>query len=277
MTFVVSFDDAQPGARFDTIPFDRARIEEAAAEAGPYTAIETITLSPLDSDPANPAVRDLTTDQATLESGWYRIVFLDANDGAEVSSAVYSSDVVLLDPNDIRVMVPRVRRAVEGVEGATLTDDQVKDLVADAVASVILYTGSAFGRQLLVTHRDAQGIPDEYATDSPLTLPQQTVIAAQAALDHAWKMLVGFKTSETIRDEAQEWSYTVSAQAIRDAMKSLKDERDKALSALDDGTLAEYSSFVAVRDIQTSRAVEPWVDAAGFGGQEGDVRFGTAL
>jgi hypothetical protein len=86
------------------------------------------------------------------------------------------------DEVNIRVVVPRVRRAL-GSFGAALTDDQLRDVVADAIADVILYTRGAFGQQLVVLHTDtATGTPDEYGTTTALTFPEQSVIAAQAAL-----------------------------------------------------------------------------------------------
>lgn len=181
---------------------------------------------------------------------------------------------------DIRVMVPRVRRAVEGVGGAaTLTDDQVKDLVADAVADVILYSGSAFGQQLVVTDTEgAPPYPSEYATSDELTLPEQGVIASQAALNHFFFAFAGVKTSEKIVQEGRSFEWTSSAQLLRDRLAMLIAQRDRALEALAGGArLDAYVSFVAVRDGLTSALIEPWVDGhTGIAsGQEIDFRFGT--
>ena len=74
---VVTFVEFVPPRRFDGIPWNRVRIEEAAAETGPWFPIETVALAPLDSDPASPNSRSFTTDAATQEQGWYRVVFLD--------------------------------------------------------------------------------------------------------------------------------------------------------------------------------------------------------
>lgn len=162
-------------------------------------------------------------------------------------------------------MVPRIRRAVEGVgQTAVLTDDQMRDLTADALAAVILYTGSAFGKELLVTSYAAGNVPEEYSTSDALTLPEQTVVATQAALDHFFRQFSDAKVSETIADEAQNWSYTLSSTLIKDRLAQLMAERDRALEALmeaDTTGLDAYSSFLAVRDHQTAMAVEPWLSA----------------
>lgn len=179
---------------------------------------------------------------------------------------------------DIRVLSPRVQRAVEGViqSAWTLNADQVKDLVADALADVILYTGSAFGKTLIVTAVDGNGAPDEYATSDELTIAEQGVIAAQAALNWFFFRYVGQKVSERIADEGEEWSWAVSANLLTEQLKALIAARDRALEVLEGRAgIEEYVSFLAVRDCEVARAVEPWAAGAGLGGQQVDYRFGT--
>jgi hypothetical protein len=179
---------------------------------------------------------------------------------------------------DIRVIVPRVRRALENAGApATLSDDEIKDRVADAIADVILYSGSAFGKDLVVDEVDDDGVPVEYATSDALTLPEQSVIAAQAALNYIFVRFSAMKVSERIADEGQSWEYTMSASLIRDAFKALMEQRDKALEAVTStgGTLDGYVSYIAVRDSATAAYIEPWVEGAGVGGGlERDWRFG---
>lgn len=182
----------------------------------------------------------------------------------------------MADPVDIRTMVPRVRRAIEGVGSTpTLSDGNVKDLVADALADVVLYSGGLFGAELLVT-ADENGIPTEYATSEALTLPQQGVVAIQAALNFFFFRFVDAKTSERIADEAQSWEWTKSANLVRDQLKYLIEQRDKALEQVaDEGApLDAYESFLAVRDESIAAWIEPWAAGSGGSGQE-DYRFGT--
>lgn len=162
---------------------------------------------------------------------------------------------------DIRVLVPRVRRAVEGVgQPAELTDDDVKDLVADAIADVILFTGGVFGKELLVTDRDgATNAPSEYATSEPLSLAEGSLIAAQAALTAVWQSMRELKVQETIRDEGQEWSYTTSATLMRDRWKMLLQMRDEALDQLRGALPVSFVSFLHERDRYVAQIVEPFV------------------
>jgi|SRR5215831_7823202 len=75
---VVSFYDVQPIPRYDGIRWTQVKIGEAAGQEGPFTVIDTINLSPVDVDPAHPDLRYITTEKATLDTGWYQITFLDA-------------------------------------------------------------------------------------------------------------------------------------------------------------------------------------------------------
>lgn len=76
---VVTFSGFIPPPRFDSIPWTELRIEEAPTEDGPWTQIDVQALNPVDADPADPATRSFTTELATGEGLWYRIIFADAS------------------------------------------------------------------------------------------------------------------------------------------------------------------------------------------------------
>ena len=78
MPIVVTLEDFRPSPRYDGDPWTAAEIQEGTASVGPWVTLETITLSPVDADPRNPAYRNFTTDLGTAAELWYRIVFLDA-------------------------------------------------------------------------------------------------------------------------------------------------------------------------------------------------------
>jgi len=176
-----------------------------------------------------------------------------------------------VEPNDVRVLIPRVRRAIDGpmasgatAPTATLDDEQLKAYVADAIANVIFYSGGAFAHTLDVSQRDAiYGAPTEWTVNPPLDEAETTLVAAQAALDYFFWSLKSLKTQETIRDEGSEWSYTLSATLMRDQMNLLRAMRDKALETLEARTavLETYGSFIAIRDADVSGLIEAWVTA----------------
>jgi hypothetical protein len=78
MAFTRSFEGFAPPRRYDGLPFTAANIREAANVGGVYATIDTIALSPLDSDPTAPTARNFTTALATLAEGWYIIQWVDA-------------------------------------------------------------------------------------------------------------------------------------------------------------------------------------------------------
>ena len=79
MSVIVSFEDFTPAARYDSVPWTSVEIEESGSAGGSYTLIDTLALSPVDVDPANPAARDFTTSNGTADDQWYRVRFFDNN------------------------------------------------------------------------------------------------------------------------------------------------------------------------------------------------------
>jgi hydrogenase maturation factor HypE len=144
----------------------------------------------------------------------------------------------------------------------TLGDEEVKHLVADAIAEVIFYSEGSFGHTLDSTALDeTYGSPVEWEINPALTEVEATVVSAQAALSYLFHKLRDYKVQETIRDEASEWSWSLSATLVRDQMAYLRSLRDKALESLsqNDVALDSYASFIATRDASASHLVEPWV------------------
>lgn len=187
-------------------------------------------------------------------------------------------------PYDIAEVCPRVQRAVEGVhtDDWELSFDEAYIVTADAFADVLLYTGSVFGGELLVTDRDpTTNAPTKFATPSQLTPDQMSVISSQAALTYFYHRFAGMKMTEEISDEASRWSYSLSPNLLIAQLKLLQDTRDRALEALDNqnGGMEAYISYVAMRDVSVARYIEPWVYGhpegygIGAGGLEGDFRF----
>ncbi len=173
---------------------------------------------------------------------------------------------------DVAELLPRVRRAVEGPvplpPGAALTDDQLLAITADAIADVILFTSGRWAHSLVVTQRaPVTNVPTGWAVDPGLSSEEESMIAAQAALTYYFHIFKDQKISERIRNEGQEWEYTMSATLLRDQMAMLMAQRDMALEALnrDSPILARYASFLQVRDKVAAAHLEPWV-AGGLGG-----------
>lgn len=165
---------------------------------------------------------------------------------------------------DVRELVPRVRRALEGpvpVAGG-LTDAQVEAAAADAIADLLLLTAGEWEHTLDISERDpATNAPLHYTVSPELELHEASLVAAQAALTFIFTTLKDVKISETIRNEGQEWSYQQSANLFRDWLKMLRDQRDQALTALERSNpiMVRVGSILAVRDQLASAVLEPWL------------------
>jgi len=156
-TFVVSFTDYQPVPRFDDIAWSTVMIEEGPTEGGPWTLIDTQPLSPMDIDPANPMARSFTTDNATMEHGWYRILFGDVNNNIVETAPTFNGEPIEWTPTLQDVGHVVLVRTVDS-NGNTLgtftddtkpTDDQCRVLIQKAVDDVLPLIGSDIPEELI--------------------------------------------------------------------------------------------------------------------------------
>lgn len=185
MTFVRSFDDFTPPARFDSIAFTTALIQEAATAAGAYATIDTKPLTPIDANPAQPAARDLTTSLAVLASGWYRIVWVDSTGAQFITDPVpypagAATDLCTLSevrerrgtrPNDVD-QDPLVQRVIASVSAA-ITEEYEREFTPTAAATRTFEHDPADNGLLSVTPFDLRTITQlrvDVDAASPTTL-----------------------------------------------------------------------------------------------------------
>lgn len=150
MSYVITFTDFTPSPRYDGLPWTHATIEEAPEQDGVWTQLADITLDPVDTDPAEPAARDFTVDNATLSAGWYRITFLDAAGDSQPADPIYHASRGPFLPSiaDVATYIRNRTRNNNGAyigtfDGTTQpTADQVRRLIADADAKVAARFGS---------------------------------------------------------------------------------------------------------------------------------------
>lgn len=151
MTFVVTLEGYTPPVRVDQV-WTQALIDESAASTGPWTQIEVINLASLpggaDTDPENPQTRNLTTVNATLAQGWYRVTFRDNVGNTTVPSApLHNIDLSLVNWRPtVSEVASRIRnRTIDenGNELGTFTNNteptasQVEDLIDESVDEMI--------------------------------------------------------------------------------------------------------------------------------------------
>jgi len=156
-TYVVSFTDYQPVPRFDDMPWSTVMIEESDSETGDYVLIDTQALSPLDADPSNPMARSFTTDKATLEHGWYRVLFGDANNNIVETTPTFNGEPIEWTPT-LQDVGHIVLIRTNDNNGNTLgtftdqtrpTDEQCRVLIQKAVDDCLPLIGSDIPEELI--------------------------------------------------------------------------------------------------------------------------------
>lgn len=98
MAYVVTFVDFLPPARYDGLKWATCKIEEAPAQSGPWTLLETKTIAPY-ADATDPPTLNFTTELATLQNGWYRLTFVDASgDVSQPTTPLFNGDQTTVIP-----------------------------------------------------------------------------------------------------------------------------------------------------------------------------------
>lgn len=176
MSQVVSFSNYMPAARFDDVAWTQARVDEAETSSGPWTLIDTLDLSPLDTDPAAPATRNLTTELASDTMGlWYRLTFVDADGSTGQPSTPIQ--------NIAATVVASFATAADLAErlGLTLTDDEETRATALLARASGLICDEA--KQDIVLVED-DTLTRQGTTDERILLPERPVVSvASVTLD----------------------------------------------------------------------------------------------
>lgn len=157
MSYVVTLQGLSPLPRYDSLPWTQAKIEESASNVGPWSVIDTITLLPVDADPAHPTVRNLTTPNAVLPGGWYRVSFTDAAGHSQAAPVVANQSTLL-------VPLPRMKRALDIDPTDSSHDVKILEKLAAASRAVLNYTDRDFGSPNITETRtylyDGSGVLD---------------------------------------------------------------------------------------------------------------------
>ena len=77
-TYVVNLTDYVPPARYDNIAWAQGQIWYSPDNNSDYTLLSTVTLAPVDSNPAEPLTRNFTVSNAPTAAGWLYVTFVDA-------------------------------------------------------------------------------------------------------------------------------------------------------------------------------------------------------
>jgi hypothetical protein len=111
MGYVVTLEGLLPSKRYDGVSWTFADLYEAADPTATFNQIDSKALTP-DADPTRPAVRVLTTSNASYIRGVYKVIFRDNVGGFQQTNTISSSASLVsldeykallgLDPTDNR-------------------------------------------------------------------------------------------------------------------------------------------------------------------------------
>lgn len=182
MAQVITFEDFRPPPRYDATPWTNVRIEEssdydsAAPDDATWATIDTVALSPADSDPADPASRDVTTENADDAAGlWYRLTFVDGSGDEALPAAPLQN---LVDPLTAAVATTDELAARLGIVFTAEERDRAEILLA--LASNVIR--DAVQQQIGLTEDGVLTRPG--TTDSRIPLPGWPVVSvASVALN----------------------------------------------------------------------------------------------
>jgi hypothetical protein len=150
MSFVVSLFGYRPPRRADGVAYTQVRVEEATpadGPDGPWNAIDLQVLPNPDPDPMVPAVRNITTTEALLETGWYRLVFLDPGGNESPSTAVGASGAGIELPPSADAVRSR-SRLLQKLYPANPIDPAVESALREDVADSVALVQSLTCRTL---------------------------------------------------------------------------------------------------------------------------------
>jgi hypothetical protein len=147
--YVVSFEGYFLTPRYDGKKWTQARIEEAPAEDGPWTILETQAIADYPTA-SNPPVQNFTTELGTLLEGWYRITFLDATGDTEqptlpLLKAQEPQQQFTPSVSQVANWIRARTKNSYGVEIGTFTDDtrptdeQAMAEIASATSDVVMF------------------------------------------------------------------------------------------------------------------------------------------
>jgi hypothetical protein len=130
---LIVFENYRPARRYPPVltPWTKVRVDQApdvAGAPGVFATIETITFATPDPDPTKPQLRSFSSALATLDHGWWRAVFLDA-DGVEGFTEPFEA---YLASDPFASWRRRLAQMVDADVAPVLSDQDLDELLAGA-------------------------------------------------------------------------------------------------------------------------------------------------
>lgn len=155
ITYVITFKDYLPAPREDGQPWTKALIYEAARPSGSWTLIDTVNFVDPDVDPSKPKSRTFTTENGSIEQGWYKVVFEDASNHQQEFGAVQNIAYPWVPSlNQVGALVRTRTKDSSGNELGTFNEDtrptsqDVQELIQQATDTFVVRGGTEIPPEL---------------------------------------------------------------------------------------------------------------------------------
>lgn len=236
MTYVITLLGYVPLAREDGLPWTQAQVyyatsqADAVAQSGSYVLLGTLTLTPVDSDPSQPRVRNFTIANSPAPTGWFQVIFLDALGNKSLTtpipwppgtvfgsaspsqlSARYAvrhrirDGVPALDANPVPFNMVRLEDLSDQI-GTPATPTQTVFQVRYSDIPTQRYMNAQVCPGTLVAFVDGSWTPTtpmvDVDTNGNFTLPSPPVSALR--ITYAWAYLADGEVDQMV-DEARQW------------------------------------------------------------------------
>lgn len=156
MSYVRSFANVKPPARFDGNPWTGASIQEVDdPSTGTWSTIDTPSFTDYDTDPARPKARSLTATHAEIDPGYYRIQWIDAAGSFQYSDTFYIDDNAQnIVANLVQAEMPRTWDGLAKADwfGEILLNKKIAATKAEILPATVANTAESGWTDLLVSY-----------------------------------------------------------------------------------------------------------------------------
>lgn len=217
MAFVVSVENFRPTPRHDGVLWTQARLEESLSPTGPWSALETFSISSY-GDAAAPPELDFTSDVGTInpDIAYYRVVFLDGggnvNESEPIGPSGYPTTEELVSESTVTALT-------------SLTEVEQDALRASSITAIEEFCNQSFSYEPNATYRcDGNGtgvlyLPRRAISITAITVPDSAVVLSDVLLNSDGDRLF---VSNGITDPLAHGYYSAALRSFDDVQWPMK-------------------------------------------------------
>lgn len=189
MAYVVTLEGYVPPPRYEAPPnpWTEAELQESTESPfGTWITIDSYVFADPDVDPTNPKTRNFTTENATAESAWYRVIFQDADGDVSAPSSPRASGAVPPSqplPDLTYATLEELRESPYGTGLEYESDKVLADALSQAERDIDWYAGFSG------TPNETSGLRFDPVAD--YDVPIQKAISRSTCAQAAYRLYMG--------------------------------------------------------------------------------------